>query len=250
VIALRMQGRYRDAFALVHRVSPPDMYETSIVDMEMGRPLVAADEFLTIVQPSQGAGDRARSSSTAGSPPVWEGLRARYVTWLLTLSATAAVAGGDTLRARRLIDSIENVGHRSLFGRDPLLHHFVRGLLLSRSGQGDAAVREFRASMHSPTFGYTRINYELGKSLLALKRPAEAIPVVQAALHGGLEGAGLYITRTELHELLAQLFDANGQRDSAAVHYAVVDRAWASADPFLAARHDAARQWLARNGRR
>ena len=70
------------------------------------------------------------------------------------------------------------------------------------------------------------------------------------ANHGGLEGAGLYITRTELHELLAQLFDANRQPDSAAVHYAVVDRAWASADPPLRARRDAARQWLARTGRR
>jgi len=73
---------------------------------------------------------------------------------------------------------------------------------------------------------------------------------VQGALRGGLEGSGLYITRTELHEMLAQLFDANGQRDSAAVHYAVVDRSWASADPFLAGRRDVAHQWLARNAGR
>jgi hypothetical protein len=131
-----------------------------------------------------------------------------------------------------------------------LLHHFVRGLLYSRGKQVEPAVREFRAAMHSPTFGYTRINYELGKSLLELGRAGEAIPVVQAALHGGIEGSGLYVTRTELHELLAQLFDANRQRDSAAAHYAVVARLWASADPFLAARRDSARQWLARNGRR
>jgi hypothetical protein len=148
-----------------------------------------------------------------------------------------------------LVDTIETLGRRSLFGRDPLLHHFVRGLLLSRARQHAAAVREFRAAIHSPTFGYTRINYELGKSLLELKRPAEGIPVVQGALRGGLEGSGLYVTRTEFHELLAQLFDANGQRDSAGVHYAVVERSWASADPFLTGRRDAARQWLARNGR-
>ena len=180
--------------------------------------------------------------------PASQGLHARDET-LFTLSATAAVAAGDTLRARRLVDSIQSIGQRSLFPRDPLLHHFVRGLLLSRARRHEDAVREFRAAMHSPTFGYTRINYALGKSLLELKRPAEAIPAMEAALHGGIEGAGLYITRTELHELLAQLFDANHQQDSAAAHYAVVDRAWASADPFLRARHDAARQWLARTTR-
>jgi TolB-like protein len=259
-IALRMQGRYREALALardgrvpkstfVHRGLSPDQYQAAILDMEMGRPLTAADEFLDIYRPKGDAGNAADDTAAFRTKPVWEGLHARYATWLLTLSATAAVAGGDTLRARRLVDTIETLGRRSLFGRDPLLHHFVRGLLLSRARQHAAAVREFRAAIHSPTFGYTRINYELGKSLLELKRPAEGIPVVQGALRGGLEGSGLYVTRTEFHELLAQLFDANGQRDSAGVHYAVVERSWASADPFLTGRRDAARQWLARNGR-
>jgi DNA-binding SARP family transcriptional activator/TolB-like protein len=258
VIALRMQGRYREALALVrdgrvpnstlvHRGFAPDSYQAAILDMEMGRPLIAADEFLRIYQPDGDAVVPAGAAKVKGQPQ-WDGLHARYAAWLLTLSATAAVAGGDTLRARRLIDSIETIGHRSLFGRDPLLHHFVRGLLLSRAQQHPAAVREFRAAMHSPAFGYTRINYELAKCLLELKRPAEAIPVVQAALRGGLEGSGLYITRTEMHELLAQSFDANRQRDSAAVHYAVVDRSWASADPQLAGRRAAAHQWLTRNG--
>jgi hypothetical protein len=107
-------------------------------------------------------------------------------------------------------------------------------------------VEEFRAALYSPTFGYTRINYELGRSLLALNRPEEAIPIVQGALHGGLEGSCLYLTRTDLHELLAQLFDAAGQRDSAAKHYTVVDRAWTHADSSFARRHDAVRKWLAR----
>jgi TolB-like protein len=259
-IALRMQGRYREALALardgrvpnssvVHRGFAPDPYQAAILDMEMGRPLTAADEFLDIYRPIGDAARAANDATTSHAKPGWEGPNARYSTWLLTLSATAAVAGGDTLRARRLVDTIETLGRRSLFGRDPLLHHFVRGLLLSRAQQHAAAVREFRAAIHSPTFGYTRINYELGKSLLELKRPGEAIPIVQGALRGGLEGSGLYVTRTEFHELLAHLFDANGQRDSAGAHYAVVERSWASADPFLVGRRDAARQWLARNGR-
>jgi hypothetical protein len=174
------------------------------------------------------------------------GLRARSRTWALTLSATAAVAGGDTLRARRLVDSIETFGRGSPFPRDPLIHHFVRGLLLSRAHQNEAALSEFRAAIHSPTFGYTRINYEIAQTALVLNRPREAIPLVQAALHGGIEGAGLYVTRTELHEMLARLFDADHQRDSAAAHYAIVERAWRSADSFLKPRYDAARQRAAR----
>ncbi len=93
--------------------------------------------------------------------------RARYTTWTLTLSATAAVAGGDTLRARRLVDSIESV-----------------------------------------------------------------------------EGAGFYVTRTEPQEIMARLFEANGQRDSAAAHYAIVERAWRSADPVLNSRYETAGLWV------
>ena len=250
-LALRIQGRYREALALVkegrvprskivRRGLPRDEYLEAIIDMEAGRPLVAADEFAGIRVPGDDPRQKADTVNMA------DGYRARYTTWTLTLSATAAVAGGDTLRARRLVDSIESIGRRSLFGRDPLLHHFVRGLLLSRANQHEAALKEFRAAIHSPTFGYTRINYELGQSTMALNRPRDGIPVVQAALRGGIEGAGFYVTRTELHELLARLFDADHQRDSATAHYAIVERAWRSADPFLKPRYEAARQRLAR----
>jgi hypothetical protein len=80
-----------------------------------------------------------------------------------------------------------------------------------------------------------------------LKRPAEAVPIVRAALHGDLDGSSLYVMRTELHELLAQAFDAMGQRDSAALHYRAVVKAWARADPMFHARRDSARAWLARH---
>ena len=48
-----------------------------------------------------------------------------------------------------------------------------------------------------------------------------------------------------MHELLAQLFDAAGQRDSAKAHYAIVERGWRSADPILKLRYNAAKAWLA-----
>jgi tetratricopeptide (TPR) repeat protein len=257
VIALRMQGRYREALALaregrvpksnvVRRGLPYDPFLVGVIDLEGGRPLEAANEFAAIRPPGDSAAPDANQRTRTDSVNAPEGLRARSMTWTLTLSATAAVAAGDTLRARRLVDSIESIGRRSPFPRDPLLHHFVRGLLQSRAHQDEAALREFRAAIHSPTFGYSRINYEIGESALALKRPREGIPLLQAALRGGIEGAGFYITRTELHEMLARLFDANQQRDSAAAHYAVVERAWRSADPSLKARYEAARQRVAR----
>ena len=261
VIGLRMEGRYREALALaregkvpklavIRKGMPRDPYLDGVLDMESGHPLAAADVFAGIRPPGDGDGPGtgvsadARTRTDSVNAPA--GLRARTRTWALTLSATAAVAGGDTLRARRLVDSIETLGRGSPFPRDPLIHHFVRGLLLSRAHQDEAALSEFRAAIHSPTFGYTRINYEIAQTALALKRPNDAIPLVQAALHGGIEGAGLYVTRTELHETLARLFDADHQRDSAAAHYAVVERAWRSADSFLKPRYEVARQRVAR----
>ncbi|HUF30880.1 MAG TPA: hypothetical protein VMM77_09425, partial [Gemmatimonadaceae bacterium] len=157
-------------------------------------------------------------------------------------SATASAAAGDTIRVRSLIDSVETVGQRSLFGRDPLLHHFLRGLLLARSQEHEAAVRAFRAATHSPSQGYTQINAHLARSLLALGRPSEAIPVMRAALRGGIEGSGLYLTRTEAHELLAQAYDAAGQRDSATAQFAIVARSWRNADSLLHTRRDAAQR--------
>ena len=247
-IALRMQGRHRDALGLareghnpwtgrVRRGVPVDRVHGALLDMEMGRPLIASRQF------AQLADDAARDTRFPGRV-------ASAVTNQLTLSATAAALGGDTLRMRALVDSVELTGHRSLLARDPLLHHFLRGVLLSEAGEHESAVRAFRAAMSSPSHGYTRINYELGRSLLALGRPAEAIPVLRAPLHGELDGSGLYLTRSETHELLARAFDAAGQRDSALAHYTVVERVWRSADPALATRYGAVRRWLASGARR
>ena len=54
----------------------------------------------------------------------------------------------------------------------------------------------------------------------------EAVEALQAAY----DASNLYITRTELHELLAQTFDEVGQPDSAVAHYRAVVQAWQQAD--------------------
>ena len=76
---------------------------------------------------------------------------------------------------------------------------------------------------------------------MALRRHSEAIAILQAALHGGVDGSNTYVTHTELHEALAHAFYTAGRRDSAAVHYAVVERAWRRADPEFADRYRTAK---------
>jgi Flp pilus assembly protein TadD len=118
-------------------------------------------------------------------------------------------------------------------------------MLLVARGRDAEAVEELREAIHSPTNGFTRINYELGRALLRLDRPAEAVPVVRAALGGGIDGSNLYVTRTELHELLAQAFERLGQADSARVHYGAVVRNWSRADLAYQPRLELARTALA-----
>jgi tetratricopeptide (TPR) repeat protein len=199
--------------------------------------------------------DYRAARSTFGTRAAWdytgwpEGTAARHRPWSKTLLAMVRVASGDTVRLRQLADTVEYWGQRSNYGRDRRAHHYIRGMLLVAEKRDAEAATELREAIHSLTNGFTRVNYELGRTLLRLGRPNEAVPVIRAALHGELDGSSLYMSRTELHELLAQAFDQAGQRDSAAVHYRAVVKAWARADPMFTARRDSARSWLNRNTR-
>jgi predicted Zn-dependent protease len=143
---------------------------------------------------------------------------------------------------RALADSVERTGAQSSFGRDYRLHHFLHGLLLQQQNRHAEAVTAFQRALFSLTDGYTRINLELARSLVTLRRYREAVAVLQPALRGGVDGSNAYVTHTELHEALAQVFHAAGQRDSAATHYAAVERAWRDADPRFAERYRVARE--------
>jgi tetratricopeptide (TPR) repeat protein len=161
--------------------------------------------------------------------------------WSLVHRADAQAAAGDSTSLARAADSIQAAGQGSAFARDRRLHHHVRALLLARRGLVDDAIAEFEAAIYSLTNGYTRTNYELARLYLLKQRPREAVRVLQPALRGALDGSNLYVSRTELHELLAQSFEAAGARDSAAAHYAVVASAWSAADPSLSHRVERAR---------
>jgi DNA-binding SARP family transcriptional activator/tetratricopeptide (TPR) repeat protein len=244
LIALRNQGRLREA-TIFHRTGAlpgfstlavqrtPDGINEAVLPIERGEPRLAVEVFGKAMR-----GDRSSLAS---------GYAARVLTWYATLQGMALAAAGDTAAVRALADSTERWGSASSYGRDRRAHHYLRGMVLAAAGHHDDAARELAAGIHSPSLGFTRVNYELAKSLLRLGRPIEAIATLQPALRGEIDASNLYVTRTELHELLARAFDQAGQRDSAAVHYSAVVRAWQRADPAFYARRDSAAAWLGRN---
>ena len=245
LFALRNEGRLRDAMEL-HQTGwlpgfpavprSPNDFDAAILALERGD--------------SRGAAAIFREKARRMQPRWSEGLQARVRTWNRTLEAMALAAAGDTAEVRALVDSVEESGKRSAYGRDQKSHHYLRGLLFAAQHRDEDAVREFRAAIHSPNLGFTRVNYELAHALLRLGRPNEAAGPLQASLRGEIDASNLYITRTDLHELLAQAFDAAGQRDSAAAHYRAVVNAWRRADPAYHGRRARAAEWLARYGGR
>ena len=233
-ITLRNQGRLLEAHRLAAQGDLPgstvrlnghrDLASLAIIELERGRPREAARHFLAAVK-----ADRAANNGL--------GLESRYVTWHMTLAGTALAAAGDTAEVRALADSVQRIGISSSFGRDHKLHFFLRGLVSQRQGRHAEAVDAFRRSLFSLTDGYTRTNLELARSLMALQRYPEAIEILRPALRGGVDGSNTYVTHTELREALAQAFEGAGQRDSAAVHYTAVERAWRTADPQFSGRY-------------
>jgi len=250
-ISLRQQGRLAAALDTARRMRALSATAGSAVPgtapgiasleaqilLERGQPREAAALFDSIAR----GREEVESGSTA----------ARRQTWNLAHSASARVAAGDTAGVARLIDSVQSLGAASGYGRDLQLHHYVRGLLFEARHDDERAAAELQQSIVSRNFGHTRANYELGRVLMRLGRPAEAIAVVQPALRGSLEASNLYVSRTELHELLAQAWEAASGPDSAVAHYRVVADSWKGADPILQPRRlRAAERLSALSGRR
>ncbi|HEX7120192.1 MAG TPA: BTAD domain-containing putative transcriptional regulator [Longimicrobiales bacterium] len=240
IISLRYQGRLREALEAareLRRRGPAGSLALggeiaqAIVLREMGRHREAAALFDSVAAAS---GEPRSSAQTA-----------RRMAWHRTHAAEAWAAAGDTARVRLLADSIESLGRRSGYARDRRLHHHLRGLIHLAGGRAAEAERELRQAVFSWSNGYTRTNFELGRLLLAGSRPHEAIPVLRAAFHGPVQSSNLYITHTDLHELLGRAFEAAGEPDSAAAHYRWVLRALRDADPAFHARRDSARARLA-----
>lgn len=245
-ISLLNQGRLVEALAMARRRR---VLEAATVPAGSA-PYVALLEAQTLFEMGRYEAAAALFDSVARvpSPSDAPSARARHRAWALTHVATALAAAGDTTRLRALVDTVQLAGARSGYGRDHRLHHYVRGLLLTARGHDAQAIEAFSAAISSRNLGYTRANYEMARLLLAAGRPRDAVEVLQPSLRGSFEASNLYVTRTEIHELLAQAWNSLGStpisRDSARVHYEAVAHAWRRADPPFATRAQAAARRL------
>lgn len=234
VLALRYGGRPRAAAREAARLIAPHEREgtaPSLSGLPVGQALFEAGDLSAAARIFDSAGVHTAAFRRA-SP----GLAARHRAWGLAQRATVAAAQDDLSTLRVLAESVAFEARRSGYGRDHHLPAYVQGLILEHAGRLREAADSFRAAVFSPTEGYTRVNYELARVLLARHRPLDAVPWLQAALRGGLEASNYYLTQTDVHELLARCFAAAGLPDSARVHAAWVVRVWAHAEPEFAAR--------------
>ncbi|HSR90363.1 MAG TPA: BTAD domain-containing putative transcriptional regulator [Gemmatimonadales bacterium] len=241
---LRQEGRYTEALDLAGRYrrdlaepTPPGSAPTSAyleaqVLFDRGQYQASAALFDSI----------AKSTSGFEDPSAL----ARNRVWAWTHMADALAAMGDTIQLSALADSVRTLAEASGFARDARLHYHIRGLLLASRGFSYEAAQAFEKAMTSVSDGFSRTNYELAAIWLRLKRPKDAIPILQAAIRGSFEGGNLYVTRTELHERLAEAWEAAGRKDSAEVHYREVMRAWEKADSLLIPRRAGAARALTR----
>jgi DNA-binding SARP family transcriptional activator/TolB-like protein len=224
-ISARNQGRFDDALGVARA------YRRGYADAERPGPGAAEPSALLVAQVYRELGRYRESAAlfdsiarfaVVGAEP--SGTASSRV-WSLTHRAGAMAAGGDTARLAALADTIEATGALSNLARDQRLHHHVRGLLFAARGNDSAAVAEFRRAIWSTTFGYTRTNVEMAKSLLKLGRYGDAIVILEPALRGSLEASNLYVTHTEIRALLAQAYARAGRRDRAAAESTWVQRA-------------------------
>lgn len=222
-ISLRNQGRWNAAIQLI-RSYHDSIPSTQRKDYDYAASLI---EGLSQMESNQTAIAARHWDSVARFPdPRWpDGERSRRLTLLYTLVAEASFMTGNLAEMTRAADSVRVWATRSQNPRTQRLISHVGGLLALARGDTSAAIESFRNAIWSPTLGFTRSNYRLAELLLARGRAAEAVPYLQSALRGTLEGMNLYVTHTALHDMLARAFTAVGNSDSARVHQRFVDSA-------------------------
>lgn len=144
---LREAGRPRAALALTPTV--PD----ELLDVQPFSGLQRAATMLALgrISPAM-ARDAARLFERMAKAEIYpEARMARHRAWMWTHMATALAEAGDTAALPGIREQIAQVSARSSYARDRKLPHYVSGLLLESRGDWRGAMREYRASIYSPT---------------------------------------------------------------------------------------------------
>ena len=229
---LRERGQYHSA-ARAYELAvsrPPTAPDSAAMLLVYGSSLAYAGELGPAVRAFERAahGDGATPHSRPVLLPTYA---ARAFVWPHTLLADALFLGGsrDTLLLSAIADSIEDIGLRSVYGRDRRLHFHVRGLIAEIGGRWGEAERAFQRAKWGQG-GWTRTNVELARAQNALGRPAAAIISLRDVRFGTLDGMGRYAPRTEIDAALAETFLGEHLPDSARVYVERVRTAWSAAD--------------------
>ena len=241
ILSLRHQGRAEEAIAVSRRYRALAERTQHIAPNEAGhavRPLAQALFDGGRYVEAAALFDSNANYRAAGELPA---SLARERAWSLAHAARSLAIAGDTSQLTARADTLAAVGVQSGSARDQRLAAYIRGLLLLSRNDLSNSVVAIRSSIFSLPGGYTRENYDLARAYLRLGRPRDAVAVLQPVLRGKLDASNMYVTQTEIHELLAQAWSAANRPDSAGPHYDWVARAWAKGDPPYAKRAEAAR---------
>ena len=219
-IMLRMRGQPGEALALVRgplRAAgdgeiagdeyPHILLEAQLL-VEMGRLRDAATLLQRLADDPQLADPRVPA------------VAARRRAWVLTHLGTTMAALGDTATLASLADTVEQLGRQSAFGRDQRLHHYLRALLWEARGRTDSALVAAHRSIVSRSHGFSRAAFEEARLELAAGHPGAAVQTLALLRHAELDASNLYVTRAEIHALLAQAYDVLARPDSAAAERA------------------------------
>lgn len=167
----------------------------------------------------------------AGDADPGQEARLNVQRWAVAASVAAAAQRADV--AKRWADSSEAWSTRAPTRRDPRTAMWARGMALAAAGDTAGAIVTLQQAMYWPAFGLPRLNADLARLLLARGRYAEAIPVARGALRAPFDLRSSVADFTTSRVLLARAFEGAGQRDSALVHWRVVQRSWRGADAPL-----------------
>ena len=206
--------------------------------------LVLVDEWLR--------GDRERAAArldAALAAPQLSGIPEQDRPY--TELATAYARAGRPDRARAVLAQARQVSDTALLRwRQPMFHRILAEIALAEGRPRDA-VSEFRAGDRQPDGPVDAdplmVLFQLGRAFDLANEPDSAIAMYEQYLHTSFSGRSLddFLFLPGIHKRLGELYEAKGERERAASHYAAFVDLWKGADPELQGSVTEARRRLA-----